>query len=313
MRRCLLFVQESKKLSERVTTNTWASELTPWETLSECGRELFGNRWAFCVLASAAAGIVSREKQAQQTGELFNASVPIVRRARHARINAGRLRWWHGHISSASEQMDIAFVLLLLFRWAGRTVIFGMREEIERKLSELQVDWWRKLHGALENQIWFDDRRRTITTNGEEFGKEVSSRFLAAVWYRMRERSRRYVFQKHLRDYAGDDPVVLEFCQDVALGMLFGGESEEWRSRLPGISERYRMGVNSSIRLHVWGYAAYRGRFSLDVAEEILEKSERYPMALISGAQRVVRVSRVSESVVPVGKVAEKRRWFDGI
>ena len=45
--RCQALVDTSKELADSWSTDVWASDLGPWTTLVERGRELFGDRWAF--------------------------------------------------------------------------------------------------------------------------------------------------------------------------------------------------------------------------------------------------------------------------
>ena len=56
---------------------TWASDLEPWERLTEHGLHLFGHRWAFCVLANTGAGIRSNEMRCKDADELFDESIGL--------------------------------------------------------------------------------------------------------------------------------------------------------------------------------------------------------------------------------------------
>ena len=120
-------VGRSRRLRDSIPTSGWATSLEPWIELTECGRDLFGDRWAFYVLASSGAGILSSGERCEEARDLHDGDVSVVRRARHARMRAGQWRWWFEQIVGAQEQMEIAFVLLLCICWAGRSVVVRLR------------------------------------------------------------------------------------------------------------------------------------------------------------------------------------------
>ena len=310
LKNCCRFLQESHHLSEKFSATAWASELAPWERLIEKGRQLFGNRWAFCALACSAAGIRSREENCEEASNLFDVDVPIARRARHARLKAGRWKWWSEHLALASGQMEIAFLLLLVFCWAGRTVILRLKNEIEEKLSELELEWWQKVFKALNSQIWFNEHRRAISVDPSELGDSVSERMVVAMMQRATGKAKKSLFHAYLSEYMGDDPVVLEVCQEVAIAEAVNGDMDELRRKLPSISDRYQRGVRSFTGRHPWAFMTHRESMSLKLAERIVEESEKYPMVLLTIAEQVRRAS-IAERVVPVGEVADNQKWFN--
>ena len=310
LNRCQALIEASKELADSVSSEAWASELAPWEQLTERGRELFGERWAFRILAGLAAGILSRGEQCSEAVDLFDLDVPLVRRARHARLRAGQWAWWRAHMQRVEGQGDAAFFLLMMLRWGGRSVVVRMKEEIEDMLEQLSVEWWRKLFLCLESLGGVSDGRRPICAHGRELGDEVSERLAAALWRRSSERARSYVFRTRLNDYRGDDETLLEFCQEVALEATFSGRRGHWRDYLPGIIERHEMGVGSLGLWPGWRFWPNPERLPADVASEIVMENDRYPIALIVWAEKVCREEGVAGNVVPVGKVAAGSRWF---
>ena len=307
---CRAFVHKSRDLSGNMSTDAWSSQLKPWEDLTEYGRQIFGSRWAFCVLANLAAGIRSKQEQCVHAGNPFEEDVPIVHRARHARLRAGQWSWWRRHMAEALQPADVAFLLLLIFSWAGPTVLLRLKDEIEDRLSELEVEWWQKMFSALQNRVGLFDRLRAINLGGDELGEAVSERMVVALSQRAGERTRRILYQKYLRQYEGDDTAIMEYCQELAFDAAVGGEVDEWRKWLPGISRRSQIGIASFGLRRPWAFVDHRKPLPLSVAEEILSQSEKYPIALIARAEQVCRAN-VSKKVVPVGRVAEKRNWFN--
>ena len=80
-----------------------------------------------------------------------------------------------------------------------------------------------------------------------------------------------------------------------------------------GIRERHAMGVGSLGLWPGWRFWPNPEGFPADVASEVVEQSDRYPVALIVWAEKVCREEGVAGNVVPVGKVAEVDRWFSRV
>ena len=310
LKRCRLFVMKNHELFGSGSAVAWTSSLAYWEKLGEYGRQLFGDRWAFCVLANSAAGVRSREDQCEEASDLFDTSVAVVRRARYARLSAGRWNWWRMHLGKATEQIDIAFLLLLLLTWSGPTVIVRLKTHIEERLGLLDMKWWRKLLRALEEQVAFVERRRTIDVTSDKFGTTMSERMAVAVWHRTNNRGRRFLFEKLFWKYKGDDDIVLEFCQDSALRAVFGEKDDYSWQLVDEIGDRYEKGIRSFVGRQPWMFWTHRKKMPLEIAERIVERSKIFPIALVRWAEHTCRANS-AENVVPVGKVAGKQKWFD--
>ena len=311
--RCQAIVDTGKDLADRFSADFWASDLSPWTTLIERGRELFGDRWVLYVLASLAAGVSSKEEQGASAGDLFDVGVSIVLRARHARVRAGQWRWWKQQLLQAASEEQRTFFLLMLFRWAGRSVVVRMKEEIEETLRRLDDKWWGRLLGSLQNLGVLSDRRRTVCATGQELGENVSERLAAAIWWRTSERGKELMFPKFLDGYRGGDKAVMGFCQEIALDEAMRGKWRAWQALCSGIAERHRMGVRSSgMWYRPWRVSSQRVGVALEVAEGIVNESDDYPIVLLAWAERVCRAAGPLSAVVPVGKVALRAGWFRG-
>ena len=312
--RCRALVETSKELADSFSVDVWASDLGPWTKLIERGRDLFGDRWALYVLASLAAGVPSKEEQSDNASDLFDVDVPIVPRARYARLRAGQWRWWKEHLRKAEGDEQLAFFLLMLFRWAGRSSVVRMKEEIEEKLRGLTDEWWGRLLGSLQSLGMLSDRRRTVCASGRELGDNVSERFAAAIWWRTSEKGREFMFRRFLNRYKGRDNTVSGFCQDTALEAATRGKWGAWQDLLPGIAERHRMGVGSNgTWYHRWRFFTQQDGMALEVAERVVDDSDAYPIVLSAWAERVCRTGGPLGDIIPVGKVAERKGWFRGV
>ena len=308
--KCREYVELSEELVQTQSRLTWASDLEPWILLTEHGRRLFGDRWAFSVLANAAAGIRDHRARCGEAGDLFDEAVPIVRRARHARLRAGQWRWWDGKLRDARSEHDLAFVLLLLFTWAGVSVFGNLRQMIDQSLNSLSDVWWDKIFTALDD--------RAAVRNGSQYWNIsdvierdlVSDRCVVALSRRLRERSRKELFQRRLCHYSGGDPSILNYCQEAAMISAFRDGPKAWDRWLPIISKFYRKGAVSSISWRPWMIDPRSYRIPVTTARQILEDDRSYPIAFLRGAEQRLR-TELGERVVPVGIVAKKGHWFE--
>ena len=302
--RCQALVDKSEELIQNRTGAAWASELEPWIDLSEYGRQLFGERWAFCLLANVAAAIRSKEAQCKEANDLFDRSVPIVRRARYARLRAGQWKWWKRYLDGVSDELDVAFVLLLLFTWGGRTVVLNLSKEIDDKLCVLDEEWWMKVCRALENPL------SPINIEEGELNSVMSERMAVVLSRRVNEKTRREIYERRLSKYTGNDRTVLNYCQEMAIGSALRGEPAEWDKWLPRISAGYRSGGRFFMSSRRWVFSArLQHLLPTEIARKVIAECDSYPIMLVRWAEQSCRANSAKE-VVPVGKLARRDKWF---
>ena len=195
------------------------------------------------------------------------------------------------------------------------TIYFALalKDELERRLCELNDEWWGKLWGALSRGARFAERGRNLVVRGDDIGEMVSERIASCLWRRANVKGREFLFRRYLDQYRGADSRVLEFSQDVALWGLIGGEMEDWDTVLKGIEERHAMGVGSSVSGRSRWYYVRSRKMPLRIAEKIMDHSVNYPIALVGCAERVCNAAGVRGKLVAVAKVAEKERWFEKV
>jgi hypothetical protein len=304
--KCQEFVNLSVKLSERSATD-WATQLNPWDELVERGRKLFGNRWAFYTIANASAGIRSKNETCEDAPELHDESVALCRRARYARLRAGASNWWESELASTTDQMNLAFTLLVFWSWAGPTVLERLIALADEKVRILNSDWWLKLSEAIQfTRFGFG---RGIDLDLEAFSGTLSERSVVAISSRIKDQGWEWLFHKHLSTYNGEDPSVLEFCQRIALRAA-QRNPQTWRNWLPIISKSY---VRGAISDRYFGYrfaqAVHSEPLPTEIAQEIVEHCNAYPAELFGLAERTCRL-RVAEQITPVGRIAKDNGWF---
>jgi hypothetical protein len=305
-RKCQEIVNLSLKLSERSATD-WATQLDPWEELVESGRRLFGNRWAFYTIANASAGIRSKDDTCEDAPKLHDESLALCRRARYARLRAGAPNWWESELASTTNQMDLAFTLLVFWTWAGATVLERLIALADEKLRNLNSDWWLRLSEAIQlTRFGFG---RDMDLDFEAFPGTLSERSVVAISSRVGDQVSESLFHKYLSTYDGEDLAVLEFCQRLALRAA-QRNPQAWRNWLPIISKSY---VKGAISDRYFGYrfaqAIHSELLPIEIAQEIVEHCNAYPAELFERAERTCR-QRVAEQITPVGRIAKDNGWF---
>ena len=278
--------------------------------LVESGRSLFGDRWAFCVLANTAAGIRSKEETCEDASMLSAQNVALCRRARYARLRAGSASWWKSQLAPMTDQMDLAFALLILVTWAGPTVFQKLARLVDEKLRILDADWWMKLSLAVQSTAYsFGQDKRDIKVDLEAFPRTLSERAIVAISSRVNEHAAEELFQKHLRSYDGEDTSILEFCQRMALYSA-QRKPETWKDWLPIISHSYTKGaISDRYFSYRFANAIHSQHLPRKIAEEIVEHYDIYPTELVGWAEQTCR-GHVAEEILPVGTVAERQNWF---
>ncbi len=305
--RCKELIFLSQYLIQRATAD-WATQLEPWDRLVETGRGLFGERWAFYVLANISAGIRSKTETCDQASDLHDSAVSLCSRVRYARLRAGTASWWEAQLKAATDHERIGFNLLILFTWGGPSVFTKNAVLIDHKLKNLDAQLWSRLYGALPSLVGFVPERREIEIDFSSLPLSVSPRILVALSKRLGPRATEYVFKERLASYEGNDRVVLDFCQRSAMKAALQ-EPGSWQKWLPTISRSYKKGAISH------GHPGRLVRAIRDVplpretAEKIVEKAESYPADLVVLAELACR-QYVAEEIVPVGTVAETQNWF---
>ena len=291
-----------------MSVSEWTTELGPWNDLVDRGRKLFGERWAFAILANIGAGISAKDKKSEQASELHDPSVPLCERVRYARLRAGAPIWWEAQLQLASDQSGVALALLVLLTWAGPSVFNRLSHLIDEKLMFLDVEWWHKLDDGLR-ACGLRTNRKRIAVDVAAIPESISERLMVALATRVRDESLVQTFKARLMGYEGDDPPTLALCQRIALSSTQGSQ-DAWRDWLPIVSRTYAKGIAVEPFMAYRFYRAVRSRLPPDdIAEEIVEQCGRYPAELVGWAERACR-QRVAEKVVPVGTIAETEDWF---
>src|SRR5262249_24716205 len=109
----------------------------------------------------------------------------------------------------------------------------------------------------------------------------------------------------------GDDIVVLQMCQQIAIELL-GSNNIDYDSVLESIENSYKKGIIASdnYMFHRWTRTKRESTIPDSVAKKIASNPASYPTILVNFAEAMCR-DIVASRVVTVGEIARRDRWFD--
>jgi len=298
-----------KVASERYATE-WTTQLAPWNSVVESGRGLFGEQWAFAIIATAAARIKNREEQCIHATILHDHQVPLCERIRFARLRAGVPSWWREQIETAHAESELLVTLLVFACWSGPTTMLSLWNLFEEKLAGLHFNDWQKLANAIRKLAIDGPSASRLSLTQSQLPASISVRGAVCLYWQVKSEVRLALFESSFRHYVGDDVIVLEHCQIEALRTA-GTDSANWHRILPLIRRCYSRGA---IADRYWGASFQRGvdfdSLPEDIARQIVNVPEEYPSSIVAIAENSMRQKAIG-TVHAVGDVATRENWFE--
>ena len=308
--KCSAFVSIVQKQSERATTE-WATDLSPWDTVIEEGRRLWGNEWAFYHMANVASGIKSSTETCTDFPDPFDNTKSLCRRSRYARLRAGTATWWQKQFNAAADVLEKLQISQMWLTWASENTIKQCFQQFDSVLANLEEVEWGRLFESVERGIALtlsQSGDRLLELNLSSLPESISPRSCVALALRTPPKTQVALYEKYLAEYTSDDPRILQFCQDSAVTLLGIGD-EYWEQSMRMIAHCFAKGVVSKPST----YQAFMGRgkrgIPIEHAIQIVKSSDQYPGFLVAAAESTCRED-VARKIVPVGQVAEKEGWF---
>jgi len=129
----------------------WATEISPWEAVIETGRNIWGDKWTFFVLANLAAGIRSNQETCSSFTSLFDENASLARRVRYARLRSASEKWWREQLtlSKTIDQRELG--LLVCLTWARSALLLALQDLLTPLLDELPEERWERLFQAVRH------------------------------------------------------------------------------------------------------------------------------------------------------------------
>lgn len=303
---CVTLARTVEEESQRPMID-WAVDLSPWDTVIERGRSIWGDRWAFNSLANLAAGIRSHQETCSSFSNLFDQTASLARRVRYARLRSGSEKWWGQQLKSASSSSDRELALLVCLTWAKSALLITVQDLLTQYLDQLSPEKWLHMFQSVRHCRHLISQQ---VSSLDELGlPRIIDYRVAAVILDRRELKRemaQQVFRRSMKGLSLDDPTVREFAFQYALDREQLGTAE-WKPDLPTIRDCYLRGTRSAGLL-----IRQRGKptsIPLNIANAIAKNPIEYPIALVAAAEERLR-EEVTKRIIPVAKVAESQRWF---
>jgi hypothetical protein len=309
-RNCIEFAKVAESESNK-TAAEWATELGPWSTVVEVGRQIWGERWAFYCLANFAAGIRSHTERSREASALLDDSLPLCSRARHARLRSANKGWWQSQFDSVRSEQDVMFVALVALTWARPETLVAIHGVLDEALARLKREAWLRLMSEVQRALSRTRTRSDQKVSAFDVGllaASLSARTVAALGMRASSPTAHDLYTRFLKKPRLSDPVVLQFVQQEAFDVDRLG-TKEWSPDLDRIEACYVSGV---LEVHLPVHRYHGGEFVMPIpmAEKIASTPDRYPTSLLALAEEACRreVGRKSKAVADV---ADREGWFD--
>jgi hypothetical protein len=311
-RKCLNVI-ESARLEILKSAQEWATEISPWDNLIEQIRTNWGDQWICYTLANIGSGIKSQTETCTDCPDFLDRKTSLARRTRYARLRAGTISWWVNQFDQVQDSQDIMSILLTLITWGSSNTIVQLSQLIDETVQELSYSEWQRVHRSVEETIQFTREQandRLIKFDPKKLSNFGNQRTVALLGTRTKAETRKVIYSRYLSKYNGDDPIILRFCQNNALDLLESGEIN-WHDALDVIAQSYAKGIVSErYAFHRFIRRTKNQIIPRDMAQEIALNPHRYPGYLVAAAETVCK-NMVASTIVPVGKIAERDKWFN--
>ncbi|MEH2056034.1 MAG: NTPase (NACHT family)-like protein [Nostoc sp.] len=311
---CYEILETAEHESQR-SVQEWATDITPWDNLVEMCRKVWGDNWSFFDLANLGSGIKSKSETCKDFPELLEHSKSLCRRTRYARLQAGRPIWWQQQLEKVVDEMDAMFITLVLVTWGSSTTLGSLVNFIDPYIRKLSSKNWQRLYYSVENAVLLteDLGNRIIHFNVDSMPINLDAKTVTLLALRARDQSKIKFYSSYLSAYAGCDPLVLKFRQELALDLLQTNETD-WHPVLEVIAQSYAKGSISEEYASYWfahriARRAEKTSLPIDLAEEIAEHPDRYPGFLVAAAEAICK-DVVASQTIAVGEIARRDKWF---
>lgn len=308
--KCLTVVEVVKR-EKQLDAYVWATNLTPWNNLVETIRQCWGDKWICFHLANIASGVKSSTEMYVDYSDLLDRSKDLCKRARYARLRAGQYAWWIKQIEGSNNDIDRAFILLILTTWASSKTLEKMIDRLDDLIQSLPDLIWANLYNSVEEALVLkQSSHQYVSLDANQMDDFLNPRTAVLISLRAKPTTRKFLYSKYLKEYDGSEALILKLCHDISLEFL-ANDYSVWSEVRDVIQKSYAKGVVFE------PYAFQRLNREItsrtipeEIALEIASKPSSYPGFLVAVAEMKMK-EKVSSRVVPVGETAIKDKWFE--
>ena len=288
---------------------TFKNSIEPWDMFVEKGRIILKDNWSLNIVATIAAGIKSKENSYDNYAELNNTALSLCKRVRCARMKSGNIKYWEKQITNSP---DILFTLLVLLAWATPKTIIQLFPILSKNIKALDLNEFSILAKGLSACEFCSTFNKTQQEylKGELQSKNNHDEIKYLLSYRY---DNYYVRQKYIYENIKKDSGILERIVDDKFQYLVDTYLKEPANTdiLKKIKILYPK-IHQSYDRHYYARQTNEPKnIPYETAKTIMQDCKSYPIMISSLAEKSCR-QYANEHLTPVGKIANKEKWFDG-
>lgn len=289
----------------------WASDLRPWNNLIEAIRSCWGDMWICFHLANIASGIKSSLETYIEYSDLFDTSKDLCKRVRYARLRAGQYSWWANQFEKMNTHLDIASSLLILITWGSPKTLAKIIHKIDDVVHRLPDSLWENLYFSAEEAIMLtQSSRRDLSLDNDQLESNLNPKTAVLISLRAKQKTRKLLYTKYLKEYDGIDHPTLKICRDMSLEFL-AKDFSIWKDVRTVIQRSY----SNNMLFENYSFPRIENGITSkiipdDIALEIASDPSAYPSFLVAIAEMKMK-ENVASSIVPVGEIANRDNWFE--
>ncbi|MFJ6935933.1 NACHT domain-containing protein [Streptomyces sp. NPDC101132] len=247
------------------------------------------------ILGEVRSGNLSRGK----AGDLCDASISPVIRARFARQRHNDLAWWARQVESIDALEDAFFVLCCVMRWAVPSVLVENAKKLEPWVKKFDPYTLHLLH-SLAPPIWL--------RNGPEISHNWLSRSAPALAYLGSAQLHRTECLKVLEWLSGK-------CRDLELAGIVGAArlavllrviGREWGEATDAVIGSYA----AALRASSYSYPLSVAAVGISASRDLLRRAGELPPAVRHSANENLTAD-IARRATPLADVSDTQQWFD--
>lgn len=278
------------------------SSTSPWSDLVERLRAVLGEGAAIDRIAVIAGGVSAREDAGCDAP--LDVTTDLVGSMRYLRLKSGAPKWWSQTLEERKFSPDLLRYLLVLSVWATPRTLFAVADRLDPLLRALSSEDWEVLRMGNAYGIAYGRRAAVVddlTTAERVILAKAGGRFATLVGGRLLAGARYGVVQPILMD-PQSALRELSFALDAVSRSLRA--DPDWVTMLADVRALYARGAVMSVGIR-------REDFGMteQVAKEVLDAVEDYPLAIIAGADAQLK-SLIGERTPRLADVAQREGWF---
>lgn len=289
----------------------WATNLTPWNNLIESIRNCWGDVWICFHLANIASGIKSPSETYIDYSDLLDTSKDLCKRVRYARLRAGQYSWWANQFEKMDTDLDIASSLLILITWGSPKTLAKIINKIDDLVHSLPDSLWENLYLSAEEAIMLaQSSRHDLSLDTDQLGSILNPKTAVLISLRAKQKTRKLLYTKYLKEYDGMDQPTLKLCCHMSLELL-AKDFSIWGEVRSVIQRSY----SKNVLFEPYSFSRLDREITSstipdEIALEIATNPSSYPSFLVAIAEMKMK-EKVALEVVPVGEIACKDNWFE--